>query len=52
MAESKEIRLVELADRARRLGRIEQANRFLLLAWLAHDNATVSEQNCDQFLPA
>jgi hypothetical protein len=30
-------RLAELSDAARRLGRKEQADRFLLAAWLAYD---------------
>ena len=35
------VRLAELADRARALGRIEQADRFLLLAWAAYDDIDV-----------
>ena len=30
-------RLAELADWASRLGRKEQADRFLIMAWLAYD---------------
>ena len=33
----KAMRLADLADAARRLGRTEQADRFLLLAWAAYD---------------
>ena len=33
----KAMRLADLADAARRLGRAEQADRFLLLAWAAYD---------------
>jgi hypothetical protein len=33
-------RLAELSDWARRLNRPEQADRFLLLAWLALDSGT------------
>ena len=33
----KAMHLADLADAARRLGRTEQADRFLLLAWAAYD---------------
>ncbi len=38
----KAVRLADLADRARALGRIEQADRFLLLAWAAYDEVDVT----------
>lgn len=37
--------LAELSDQARRCGRKEQAERFLLLAWLAYDEHEPDEAN-------
>jgi hypothetical protein len=37
-AEQAAERLADLSDRARRLNRPQQADRFLLLAWLAFDS--------------
>jgi hypothetical protein len=39
------VRLAELADRARALGRIAQADRFLLLAWSAYDDVDAVPEN-------
>jgi hypothetical protein len=36
-------RLAELSDSARRLNRPQQADRFLLLAWLAFDSGLTAE---------
>ncbi len=39
-------RLVELAEYARRLGRIAQADRLLLLAWAAFEQAELPQWRC------
>ena len=44
----KAVRLADLADRARALGRIEQADRFLLLAWAAYDEGDLIAAAADR----
>ncbi len=44
----KAVRLADLADRARALGRIEQADRFLLLAWAAYDEVDLIAAAADR----
>ena len=39
--------LADLSDCARRLNRPQQADTFLLLAWLAFDSATRREEDID-----
>jgi hypothetical protein len=38
--------LAGLAERARALGRTEQADRFLLLAWMAFDKIDLPTRQC------